>query len=548
VSLDKPGAQALDVTPGNFLRNDGPAGTVVFLVALPLCLGIALGSGAPLFAGIIAGIVGGMVVSVFSGSEVSVSGPAAGLAVIVLAAIHSIGSFEAFLVAVVLSGVLQFVFGVLRFGVVADYVPNSVIKGMLAAIGVLIVLKQIPHALGRDVDYNGDLRFLEVGGNNTLSDIAAAVASAAIGAVIIFIVGLALLLVWEKFARKWRAFELVPGPLAVVAAGIGLNRLLGQVAPALQLVSADHLVNLPVPASLADFLHQFTLPNFDAIGNKSVWTAALTIAVVGSLETLLSLEAADRLDPYKRISSSNRELFAQGIGNVVSGMIGGLPVTSVVVRSAANAGAGARSWRSAFIHGLLLLVSVILLPRVLILTPLASLATILIAVGFKLTKPSLYRTVYSQGWDQFIPFVTTVIVVVFTDLLTGVLVGLACGVFFVILTNHHERITVVSQDSNYLFRFTKDASFVNKNELRRKLRALPNDSHLVIDATQALFIDHDIREIVDDFRQLAPHKNIQVELKQWESYQRRAGGELGTLQTTAPGKQSLGGREAEKPA
>jgi len=361
-------------------------------------------------------------------------------------------------------------------------------------------------------------------------------------------VGLALLLVWEKFARKWRAFELVPGPLAVVAAGIGLNRLLGQVAPALQLVSADHLVNLPVPASLADFLHQFTLPNFDAIGNKSVWTAALTIAVVGSLETLLSLEAADRLDPYKRISSSNRELFAQGIGNVVSGMIGGLPVTSVVVRSAANAGAGARSWRSAFIHGLLLLVSVILLPRVLILTPLASLATILIAVGFKLTKPSLYRTVYSQGWDQFIPFVTTVIVVVFTDLLTGVLVGLACGVFFVILTNHHERITVVSQDSNYLFRFTKDASFVNKNELRRKLRALPNDSHLVIDATQALFIDHDIREIVDDFRQLAPHKNIQVELKQWESYQRRAGGELGTLQTTAPGKQSLGGREAEKPA
>jgi len=548
VSLDKPGAQVLDVTRGNFLKNDGPAGTVVFLVALPLCLGIALGSGAPLFAGIIAGIVGGMVVSVFSGSEVSVSGPAAGLAVIVLAAIHSIGSFEAFLVAVVLSGVLQFVFGVLRFGVVADYVPNSVIKGMLAAIGVLIVLKQIPHALGRDVDYNGDLRFLEVGGNNTLSDIAAAVASAAIGAVIIFIVGLALLLVWEKFARKWRAFELVPGPLAVVAAGIGLNRLLGQVAPALQLVSADHLVNLPVPASLADFLHQFTLPNFDAIGNKSVWTAALTIAVVGSLETLLSLEAADRLDPYKRISSSNRELFAQGIGNVVSGMIGGLPVTSVVVRSAANAGAGARSWRSAFIHGLLLLVSVILLPRVLILTPLASLATILIAVGFKLTKPSLYRTVYSQGWDQFIPFVTTVIVVVFTDLLTGVLVGLACGVFFVILTNHHERITVVSQDSNYLFRFTKDASFVNKNELRRKLRALPNDSHLVIDATQALFIDHDIREIVDDFRQLAPHKNIQVELKQWESYQRRAGGELGTLQTTAPGKQSLGGREAEKPA
>jgi len=396
------------VTSGNFLKHDGPAGTVVFVVALPLCLGIALGSGAPLFSGVIAGVVGGMVVSVFSGSQVSVSGPAAGLTVIVLTAIQGIGSYEGFLVAVVLSGLLQLVFGMLKFGVVADYVPNSVIKGMLAGIGLLIILKQIPHALGRDKDYMGDFKFLEAGGNNTLSDIAAAVASAATGAVILFAVGLAVILVWENLAKKSRVFQLVPGPLAVVALGIALNQVFGKVAPALHVVATEHLVNLPLPASTADFFRQFTLPHFAVIGNKTVWTTALTIAVVGSLETLLSLEAADRLDPYKRMSSSNRELTAQGIGNVVSGLIGGLPITSVVVRTAANVGAGARTWISALIHGVLLLASAILLPGVLRLTPLASLATILIVVGFKLTKPGLYRTVYSQGWDQFIPFVTTV--------------------------------------------------------------------------------------------------------------------------------------------
>jgi MFS superfamily sulfate permease-like transporter len=518
--MDKPGARVLDATSGNFLKHDGPAGMVVFLVALPLCLGIALGSGAPLFSGVIAGIVGGIVVGLLSGSQMSVSGPAAGLAVIVLTAIQGIGSYEGFLVAVVLSGLLQLAFGFLKFGVVADYVPNSVIKGMLAGIGLLIILKQIPHTLGRDKDYMGDFKFLEAGGNNTLSDIAAAVASAATGAVIIFAVGLALLLVWEILAKKSRVFQLVPGPLAVVALGIGLNQMFGKVAPALQLVNVEHLVNLPVPASVSDFLGQFTHPHFSVLGSKGVWIAAGTIAVVGSLETLLSLEAADRLDPYKRISSSKRELFAQGIGNVVSGLIGGLPVTSVVVRTAANASAGGRTRMSTVIHGLLLLLSVILLPGVLRLAPLASLATILILVGYKLTKPSLYRTVYAQGWDQFIPFVTTVIAVVFTDLLTGVLVGFACGFFFVIRTNHHEGITVVSQDSNYLFRFTKDASFINKNELRRKLRELPNDSHVVIDGTRALFIDHDIMEIVEDFRQLAPYKNIQIELKHWESYRR----------------------------
>lgn len=516
--MNETNVAAVSPTWSNFLRHDGPAGVVTFLVALPLCLGIALGSGASLFSGVIAGIVGGIVVSVTSGSQVSVSGPAAGLAVIVLTSTLEIGSYKGFLVAVVLSGVLQLAFGVLKLGMIADYVPNSVIKGMLAGIGLLIILKQLPHALGRDQDYMGNFAFLEVGGNNTLKDIAAAVASAATGAVIIFVVSLALLLVWERLAKKSRVFQLLPGPLVAVALGIALNRAFGEVMPTFRLSQAEHLVNLPVPTSMSDFLRQFTLPDFSVIGNSSVWKAAAMIAVVGSLESLLSLEAADRLDPYKRISSSSRELCAQGVGNLVSGLIGGLPVTSVVVRSAASVSAGARTWLSSFTHGFLLLAAVIMLPEVLKQAPLASLATILIVVGFKLTKPSLYRAVYAQGWDQFIPFITTVVGVIFTDLLTGVLAGLACGLFFVIRTNHHEGITVVSKDLDYLFQFTKNASFINKNEFRKKLRQLPNDAHVLIDGTRALFIDHDIMEILEDFRQLAPYKNIQLETKHWESY------------------------------
>src|ERR1700739_4039689 len=298
----------------NLLKHDGPAGLVTFLVALPLCLGIALGSGASLFSGVIAGIVGGLIVSVLSGSQVSVSGPAAGLAVIVFMAIQEIGSYKGFLVAVVLSCLLQLVFGALKLVMIVDYVPNSVIKGMLAGIGLMIVLKQIPHALGRDEDYMGDFRFLEVGGNNTISHIAAAVASAASGAVLIAIASLALLILWDYLAKKARFFQLLPGPLAVVALGIILNQAFGNVMPSLQLVSVQHLVDLPVPATAAEFFRQFSVPDFSALANKTVWITALTIAVVGSLETLLSLEAADRLDPYKRISSRSKDLQAEWIG------------------------------------------------------------------------------------------------------------------------------------------------------------------------------------------------------------------------------------------
>ena len=508
-----------DATLSNRLAHDGPAGLVVYLVALPLCLGIALGSGAPLFGGIVSGIVGGVVVGLLSGSQVSVSGPAAGLAVICLTAIQKIGTYEGFLLTVVLSGLFQLAFSVMRLGVIADYVPNSVIKGMLAGIGLLIILKQIPHALGRDNDFMGDFKFLDAGGNTMLSDIASAVASATAGPTIIFFLSLFVMLAWDKAGKRSRIFQLVPGPLAVVAMGIGVNQLFARVAPALHVGDVKHLVNLPVPNSVNAFFHQFALPDFTVISNKVVWTTALTIAIVGSLETLLSLEAADRLDPYKRISSSDRELRAQGVGNIVSGLIGGIPVTSVVVRTAANVESGGRTRLSTVIHGLLLLASVILLPGVLRLTPLASLATILIMVGYKLTKPTLYRATFRQGWDQFLPFVVTTVAVVFLDLLTGVLVGMAFGLFFVIRTNHHDAITVVNLESNYLFRFTKDASFVNKNEFRRKLRQLPEGSKLLVDGTRALFIDHDIMEILDDFRQMARHKNIEIDVKHWESYQ-----------------------------
>jgi MFS superfamily sulfate permease-like transporter len=506
--------EAQDHTPRNMFRHDGPAGSVVFLIALPLCLGIALASNAPLIGGIIAGIVGGIVVGALSGSDVSVSGPTAGLAVIVAATIQETGSYRAFLMAVVLSGVLQIAFGALKFGVSANYVPNSVIKGMTCGVGALIVLKQIPHMLGRDTSYMEDQSVLEWSGNDTLKDLLSSVIGASPGAVIISAASVLLLLIWGRLGKVSRVFRMVPGQLGVVVLGIGLNQVFGVVAPALKIVKTEHVVNLP--SSLQEFSAQFTVPDFSAIADRRIWMAAFTIAVGGSLITLLSLEAADRLDPHRRISPPNRELRAHGIGNIVSGLLGGLPLASVLVRSAANVDAGAHTKMSAIVHGVLLLLAVMLLPGPLRYMPLASLATILAVVSFKLTRPALYREVYAQGWDQFIPFLVTVLAVVFTNLLLGMFVGWACGLFFVIRANHHESITMVNQDKEYLIRFTKDASFINKNEFRQKLSEVPNGSHVLIDGARALFIDHDIRETLEDFRRLAPYKEIQVEVKGWK--------------------------------
>lgn len=504
----------LEPSQGNFFRYDGPAGTVVFLVALPLCLGIALASGAPLFSGVIAGVVGGILVSFLSASQVSVTGPAAGLSVIVAAAIASLGSFPAFLMAVVLSGLLQILMGILQLGLLAEYVPNCVIKGMLAAIGIVITLKQIPHALGRDLDYVGDFAFLEQSGFNTLTDILAALAAPHGGAALIAVVALALMIAWERIQPRLSGpLRLLPGPLLAVAFGLGLNTLFLALGWPLAITEPAHLVTLPVAAAPREFWQFLTHPDFSRVADPNVWIVAVTLAVVASIETLLSIEAADRLDPYHRITPTNRELMAQGAGNIVSGLLGGLPVTSVVVRSSANVFAGARTWVSSFIHGWLLLLSVMFLPQLLNRIPLACLASILILVGYKLAKPSLWRSMYSLGWSQFLPFTVTVLAVVFTDLLKGVLIGFLIGIFFVLRANHHAALTIVHQDRHYLVRFNKDASFVNKNELRSRLRAIPAGSHVLIDATKALYIDHDIREAVEDYMTLAPYRDITVELR-----------------------------------
>ncbi len=491
---------------------DIPAGIVVFLVALPLCLGIALASGAPLFSGVIAGMVAGLVVSLFSGSELSVSGPAAGLAVVVLAAIQSLG-FEAFALALVLSGVLQIAFGFLRAGVIGDYIPNSVIKGMLAAIGVVIILKQLPHALGDDHDFEGDDAFHQPDGKNTFSEILEALSRLSPGAILITLCCIALLLFWETPLRKrLRWTSAIPGPLVCVLLGTGLNELYGAVAPGWKLTAEnDHLVKLPVMNSLGEFLGAFRLPAFGQIGRLEVWVTAVTIALVGSVETLLCIEATDKLDPEKRISDTDRELRAQGVGNILSGLIGGLPITSVIVRSSANVYAGARTRLSAFVHGLLMLVAALLLAGMLNHVPLSALASILLLVGYKLSSLKIIKEMWAQGRSQFIPFGVTVVAIVFTDLLKGIGIGLLTSVFFVIRSNHHAAITLVHQDSDWLVRFNKDVSFIHKAELKRRLSEIPDRANAIIDGNKALCIDHDIYDTLKEFETAASYRGIRIE-------------------------------------
>ena len=505
---------ALAPNRSTFLKHDGPAGLVVFLVALPLCLGVAHASGAPLFAGIIAGIVGGCMISLLSGSQISVSGPAAGLVVIVATAIQTLGSYPSFQAAVVICGVLQIALGLVRAGAIGDYVPNSVIKGMLAGIGLVIVLKQIPHALGQDLDWIGDLSFLEAGNTNTLSTIVAAVTHVLGGPTVISVLSLVILIGWEKMAAAGsRFFNVVPSALAVVALGIIVNQAFRVLAPGLYITDLQHLVNLPVAQSWPDLFSQFTFPDFSRMSDSSLWSIVLTLAIVASIESLLSLEAADRIDPYRRISPPSRELWAQGVGNMISGFLGGLPVTAVIIRTSANVYAGGRTWVSAFVHGLLLLASAFLIPHLLNRIPLACLAAILIMVGYKLTKPDVYQSVYQLGMTQFIPFLVTVMAILLTDLLKGVLIGLVCGLFFVIRSAHHDAITVVNKGNAYLIRLNKDATFIHKNELRTKLRAIEAGADVLIDGTKAFYIDRDILEVVEDFQKLAHHRGITVELK-----------------------------------
>lgn len=496
------------------LSSDLPASLVVFLVALPLCLGIALASGAPLFSGIIAGIVGGIVVGSLSGSQLSVSGPAAGLTTIVFASIEKLGSFEIFLAAVVLAGVIQIALGYLRAGSIGNYFPSSVIKGMLAAIGLILILKQIPHAFGYDKDYVGDESFVQQDGENTFTELLTAFEYLNPAAIVISIISLSILIFWEnKWVKKQKLLHMIPAPLLVVIIGIVLNEIFRGAFQGFA-IEKEHLVSLPISDGLKEFTGQFSFPDFSAVMNTQTLIVAFTIAIIASLESLLSLEAVDKLDPQKRNSPQNRELKAQGFGNLVSGLIGGLPVTAVIVRSSANVGAGAKTKTSAVMHGALLLLTVMLIPSFLNKIPLASLAAILITVGYKLVKPELLVSMYRKGRDQFIPFIVTIVAILLTDLLIGIGIGIAVGLVFVLKTNFHQALFSVNEERNYLIRLNKDVSFLNKAVLRKTFRQIPNGSYVIIDGSRSAFIDQDILETINDFRESASNRRIEIELKQ----------------------------------
>ena len=502
-----------------YLRQDLPAALSVFLVALPLCLGIALASGAPLFAGLVAGVIGGIVVGFLSGSEVSVSGPAAGLAVIVADAIIKIGSYEAFLVAVVLAGLMQFVLGLIKAGRFSGFFPDSVIKGMLVAIGIVIILKQIPHALGRDNDYEGDYEFQQLAdGENTISEIYRAIETASPGAVIISVISLVFLIGWDRLAKKNKRaiIKNFPSALVVVILGVALNEFFRVSVPAWYLgdTAHQHMVQIPTIAPGKGVFSIFDFPNFSVLGDARIYTIAATIALVASLETLLNLEASDRLDAQKRVSSTNQELIAQGVGNMLSGLIGGLPVTSVVVRTSANVYGGARTRLSAILHGVFLLVAVFLGGPLLNMIPLSCLAAVLIMVGYKLAKPAIFKKTYQDGWSQFIPFIITVAGIVFTDLLVGIALGSVVGILFVLYTNSRSSLRVDRDGQRVTIEFEKDLYFLSKPQLKEALGSLKTGDTVVIDGSKAPFIDHDIYNMLQDYRETAAVQGIDYQLQQ----------------------------------
>ncbi len=479
--------------------DDGRAGLVAFLVALPLCLGIALASGAPLVSGLVTGVVGGTVTALLSGSHTAVSGPAAGLAVIVLGGIAELGSFERFLAAVVVCGLLQVLFGALRGGVVATLFPASVVRGMLAAIGVILVLKQIPHALGHDADFEGDESFwFAAGRENTFTEIAAAIYTATPGVILVSLLGLALLIAWDKPAiRRLPWVGRAPGPLVVVIAGVAVNQILRGFAPGYAILGSEgHLV--AVPDLLAGGVR---LPVLDvsAFLDVRTWTVGLELAVIASLETLLSTEAGDRLDPQRRTTPPDRELMAQGVGNVLCGLVGGLPMTAVIVRSSASIQAGSRSRWAAVIHGLLLGALALAVPGVLNQIPLGSLAAVLMYLGYKLASPAVFADMYRRGASQYYPFLITVVTTVVTDLLIGVCVGFIAGICAIVIGGARRGIAVVRRDGDCLVKFTRDITFVHKYALRNVLLAVPKDVEVTIDAYDAGYLDPDILDVLARF-------------------------------------------------
>ncbi len=483
------------------LPKDITASIVVFLVALPLCLGIALASNAPLFSGVLAGIVGGILVGWLSGSHKSVSGPAAGLTAIVAAQIGQLGAFETFLLAVSIAGVIQIIMGTLRMGFIAEFFPSSVIKGLLAAIGVILILKQIPHVFGHDVDAEGEMSFFQPDQRNTFTELLDAVLDIQPGAALVGLLGILLLVLWDRV--KVLKKSPVPAALVVVIMGVVISLILRQGGSGWA-IAASHLVQVPVAKDLSAFLGFLQFPDFTQLANPAVYVAAFTIAIVATLETLLNLEAIDKLDPDQRHASPNRELIAQGIGNVTAGLIGGLPMTSVIVRSSVNINAGGKTKLSAILHGFLLLLCVLLVPAWLNEIPLSALAAILIMTGLKLASPQLLRQMCREGKTQFLPFIITVVAIIFTDLLIGILIGLAVAVAFILHSNLRRPMHKVMEKhiggDVLRIELANQVSFLNRASLEKTLYEVPRGGHVLLDARQTDYIDPDIIDLIEDFK------------------------------------------------
>jgi MFS superfamily sulfate permease-like transporter len=491
------------------IGRDLPSSIVVFLVALPLCLGIALASGAPPLSGLIAGIVGGIVVGSLSGSPLGVSGPAAGLAVIVLNGIESLPSLEMFAVAVMIGGLVQVFLGAMRAGVIGLYFPSSVIQGMLSAIGIIIFLKQLPHAVGFDEEPEGSLQFASDATHNTASDLVMMMGAVQPAAILVSLVGLGLLLLWEtSFMKRQSWSQFVPASLWVVGIGVLANVLTQDTAWAF---TSNHLVQIPIIAEGESISSMWNMPDFSAFGRSDVWILGITLAIVASLETLLCVEATDKLDPDQRVTPPNRELFAQGAGNLLSGFLGGLPVTQVIVRSSANIQSGGQTKLSAVIHGFWLLLAVFVLPDVLNMIPLASLAAILLMVGYKLAKPATFVRIAKSGGRQFAPFLITVIAIVFTDLLTGIGIGLASAVVAILWDHFNRPLEGFNRDDNTKrcsLTLGREVTFLHKAGIRQALSEIPNDYHIEVDARNAEILDPDVIDILRDYQNKANAKGL----------------------------------------
>ena len=502
------------------LNSDFAAGLVVFLVALPLCLGIAMASGAPLFSGIISGVVGGIVVGYLSQSHISVSGPAAGLTAIILTAVTDFKAFDVFLLAAFLAGAIQLILGFVKAGSISNYFPNNVIEGMLAGIGIIIILKQLPHAVGYDTDFEGDMAFFQNDGSNTFSSLLGFFDYIQLGSIVITLISLAILISWDKLPAL-KKLKLIPGALVAVVVGVILNEIF-TVSGSTLAIQKEHLVSLPIPTSFEEFKNIIITPNFSSITNQKVWVVALTIAIVASIETLLCIEAADRMDFQKRYTNPNVELKAQGIGNMISSLLGGLPMTSVVVRTSANNNAGAKSKMVAIIHGVLLLISVLAIPSILNKIPLATLAAILLLVGYKLAKPATFLHFWHYGKYQFVPFIATLLAVVFTDLLKGVALGIIISIIFVLRGNlkrayifrkeEYEDGDIIHID------LAQEVSFLNKAAIKSTLAKIPENSKVIIDAKDTVYIAHDVLDLITEFNEIrSKDLNIKVKLKNFKN-------------------------------